>query len=124
MSTNEPIRQFATRKLPVRIVGMKPRPNTSGEMIVYLTYRTDGGEVFREEFLLPRDLERLEALRAAVGWWAPGLVWERVGLILDSDDAVRGYVPAVELTPAAVNLFPWSWLLPRRFRGPRSHRAG
>jgi hypothetical protein len=99
---------LGTREILVRITEAKPRE------VFYLSYLADSGEVFNEQLVLPRDLPRLEALREAVGWWVPTLTWEKVGLLLDSEGKILGYIPAILIDPSAVDLFPWSWLRPKR----------
>jgi hypothetical protein len=85
------------RERTCRITRVKFRRTSDDEPVVYITLTADdGGEVFHDQFILDRDLARLQGLRWATGW-SPTLAGEKVMVLLDADGAILGYGPAGQL---------------------------
>ena len=112
-----------TREILVRIIEARGGERTDNGQVFNLSFRADNGEVFKESLLLSRDLPRLEALKWAVGWWVPGLIREKIGILLNSDNEIQKYIPPILIDPLAVNLFPFSLLRPGRSGNSRQAQS-
>ena len=91
------------RECECRITRVKFRQTNENESVIYITLTADNdGEVFYDQFVMDRDLARLEGLRWATGWST--LAWEKVMVLLDADGSILGYGPAGQL---AADYYAW-----------------
>lgn len=99
------------RECVCRIESAELRRPNDNVTVVCVTLATEGGEVFRDQFVMDRDSKRLKGLKWAVGWWARTLTGQQVAVLLDADRTIFGYGPSIQVDPEAINSFPLLFLL-------------